>query len=153
MFAKHCRHENYTASYKLFIWSDKTSELLHKINFQSWWWCSCDFGSVSSVSWKNSTEGNSCDMFLPKIQDCQYAYTSRAGYNIPNPSSSLLTSTEQAGKLLTVHLKNKMNSCLQENYPGQCKHNKIIRKHMYFRATVFMYCACAVPGCKHWFRK
>jgi len=35
LLAKDCLHESYVASYKLFISSDKTSELLHKINFQS----------------------------------------------------------------------------------------------------------------------
>lgn len=107
LLAKACLHENCAASNKLFILSDKISELLHKINLQSWLWCSCNFGSTYSISHQTSIDSNSSNIFLKKqllfCPDFKTISTSTTeDMDITPQISFLLNLEEQAQKLLPL---------------------------------------------------
>lgn len=118
-------------------------------------WRSCNLRSESSVSCRNITKDNRCNIW---ISYCSCWKSKTDSKSVPAELDTLFQTSVNFNRaswettysmLEKMKITTKIKSCLWENDPLQCKHNKIVIMRRYFRAIAFMYCAHAVPHSKH----
>lgn len=118
-------------------------------------WRSCNLRSESSVSCRNITKDNRCNIW---ISYCSCWKSKTDSKSVPAELDTLFQTSVHFNRasrettysmLEKLKITTKIKSCLWENDPLQCKHNKIVIMRRYFRAIAFMYCAHAIPHSKH----